>query len=83
MILPRNISLNLRLVFSAYLPSFYEIGVWAAVLLSIFKAARAAALNGPVGGDPLYKLRPIPTLDVGVQGALISSQTINPPSTNL
>ena len=56
MILPRNISLNLRLVFSAYLPSFYEIGVWAAVLLSILKAARAAALDGPLGGDPLINL---------------------------
>ena len=79
MILPRNISLNIRLVFSAYLPSFYEIGVWAAELLSIFKAARAVAFNGPVGGDPLFKLRPIPTLDVGVRGALISSSDYQPP----
>ena len=60
MILPRNISLNLRLVFSAYLPSFYEIGVWAAVLLSTLKAARAAALNGPVGGDPFINSDPSP-----------------------
>ena len=79
MILPRNISLNIRLVFSAYLPSFYEIGVCAAVLLSIPKAARAVAFNGPVGGDPLFKLRPIPTLDVGVRGALISSSDYQPP----
>ena len=62
MILPRNISLNIRLVFSAYLPSFYEIGVWAAVLLSILKAARAAALDGPVGGDPPYNLDPFQLL---------------------
>ena len=55
--------------------------MWAAVLLSFFplKAARAAAFNGPVGGDPLYKLRPIPTLDVGVRGALISSSDYQPP----
>ena len=79
MILPRNISLNLRLVFLAYLLSFYKIGVWAAVLSSILKAARAAALDGPVGGDPPYKLRLIPTLDVGVRGALISSSDYQNP----
>ena len=83
MILPRNISLNLRLVFLAYLLPFYKIGVWAAVLSSTLETARAAALDGPVGGDPPDKLRLIPTLDVGVRGALISSQTINPPSANL
>ena len=43
------------------------------MLLSFpFKAAKAIALDGPVGGDPLI-LRPIPTLDAGVRGALISS----------
>ena len=56
MILPRNISLNLRLVFLAYLLSFHKIGVWAAALSSILKAARAAALDDPVGGDPFINL---------------------------
>ena len=56
MMLPRNISLNFRLVFLAYLLFLYKIGVWGCGVVKYLKAARAAALDGPVGGDPLINL---------------------------
>ena len=63
MMLPRNISLNFRLLFLACFLFFCKIGVWAAMLLNFFfKAAKAIALDGPVGGDPLYNLDPFQLL---------------------
>ena len=73
MILPRNISLNLRLVFLAYLLFFYKIGVWGCGVVKYPQGRQGGRPRWSRGRGPPYKLRPIPTLDAGVRGALISS----------